>query len=182
MAEKKDEDIQGEKPIRLDLGLGLGGIFKGLAGLVERLGELAEKGGELSKTGKIEGTGREKEVKGVYGFSVKVGLGGEGVSVEPFGNIRRDKTTGEATVQEIREPIVDVFDEKDHVLVVAEMPGVGVDDVLAELKDDILTLSAERGNKKYRKEMLLPGSFEKEKMTVCCNNGIVEIKFLKESE
>jgi HSP20 family protein len=179
MAEKKDKEPGKENAIKFDLGLGLGGIFKGLAGLVEKLGELAEKGGELARTGEVQGTGTEKGVKGIYGFSVKVGLGGEGVKVEPFGNIRKDDATGQATVQEIREPLVDVFEEKDHLLIVAEMPGIAEEDVGIDLKDDILTLHADRAGKKYRKEILLPGSFEREKMTVSCNNGIVEINCRK---
>jgi len=179
MKKKKDKDTAKKNAIKLDVGLGLGGIFKGLAGLVEKLGDLAEKGEVLSRTGEIRAEGKEKGIKGVYGFSVKVGLGGEGVTVEPFGNIRKDEATGQATVQEIREPLVDVFEEEDHVLVVAEMPGIGPEDVQADLKDDILTLQAERGDKKYRKEVLLPGSFSREKMTISCNNGIVEIKCLK---
>jgi len=180
MTKKKAKDAEKENAIKLDVGLGLGGIFKGLAGLVEKLGELAEKGEELSKTGEIRGTGKDKGVKGVYGFSVKMGLGGEGITVEPFGNIRKDKTTGEAAVQEIREPLVDVFEEEDYVLVVAEMPGIGPEDVQVELRDDILTLQAEKGDNKYRKEVLLPRSFSREKTTVSGNNGIVQIKCLKE--
>ena len=81
---------------------------------------------------KGEGEIHHRDVKGVYGFSVKVGLGDKGdkeVKVEPFGNVRRDDKTGETVVQEIREPVVDVFEEKDHTLVVAEMPGVSTKDV-----------------------------------------------------
>ncbi len=157
--------------------LGVGGLFKGLADLVERLGELAETGEELKRTGEIRGGG--KEVKGVYGFSVKVGLGDEGVKVEPFGNIARDEQTDEAVVRETREPIVDVFEESDHILVVAEMPGIGPDDLRIEVKDDILTLSAEKGTKRYRKEILLPRAVQLDKTTISCNNGIVEVKCLK---
>jgi HSP20 family protein len=40
--------------------------------------------------------------------------------VEPFGNIRRDGKTGEASVQPIREPLVDLFEEGSDVLVVAD--------------------------------------------------------------
>ncbi|MHC1725788.1 MAG: hypothetical protein AB9866_07260 [Syntrophobacteraceae bacterium] len=47
-------------------------------------------------------------MKGVYGFSVNVGLGGEAPKVEPFGNLREDKRTGRSVVQEVREPITDV--------------------------------------------------------------------------
>jgi HSP20 family protein len=72
--------------------------------------------------------------------------------------------------------VVDVFEEEDHVLVVAEMPGVSVEDVKITVEDDLLTISAERGDKKYRKEVLLPASSTRKKTQVTCNNGVVEIK------
>jgi HSP20 family protein len=155
------------------------GIFHGLTDLVEKLGELAEKGEELSKTGEMHWESKGKDLKGILGFSVKVGLGGEEVKVEPFGNIRKDKTTGESVVQEVREPMVDIFEEKDHTLVVAEMPGIGEEDVRLDVKDDLLTIYAEKGDKKYSKEVLLPGSYPREKMLVSCNNGMLEIKCFK---
>ena len=154
---------------------GFGGVFKGLADLIEKLGDLAEKGENLKKSGEIQ----QRDLKGVYGFSVKVGLGDKGdkeVKVEPFGNVRKDESSGETVVQEIREPVVDVFEEKDHALVVAEMPGISTKDVRLEVKDDLLTIHAEKRDKKYRKEILLPRSYPREKMKVSCNNGILEIK------
>jgi HSP20 family protein len=165
------------KPDRISRGRmegGLGGILKGLGDLVEKLGDLAETGQELSKTGEIHGPG--KQLRGIYGFTVKVGLGDEGPHVEPFGNIRRDIKSGRTEVQEVREPMVDIFEEDDHLLVLAELPGIGREDLRIDLKDDVLTISAERGDKKYRKEVLLPRSVSKERMQVSCNNGIVEIK------
>lgn len=155
---------------------GFEGILGGLTDLVEKLGELAEKGEKLSRTGDIRF--KDKDLKGVYGFSVKVGLGGEGAKVEPFGNIRRDERTGEPVVQEVREPMADVFEEEDHILVVAEMPGISTEDVRIEARDDLLTIYAEKGDKKYRKEVLLPKAYPQEKMEVTCNNGILEIKCL----
>ena len=157
--------------------LGHGGIFSGLSDLVGKLNELAETGEELRHTGEIHGAG--KEVKGIYGFTVKVGLGGKAPHIESFGNIRKDKKTGEAVVQEIREPAVDLFEEQDHLLIVAEMPGISAKDVQLEVKDDVLTLSAAKGEKKYRKEVLLPGTYAKEKMRLSCNNGVLEIKCFK---
>ena len=159
---------------RMEFGFGLGGILKGLGDLVEKLGDIAEKGEELSKAGELDLGGKTKGMKAVYGFTVRTGLGGKGVHVEPFGNVRKDETTGESMVQEIREPMVDIFEEEDHVLVVAEMPGIGAEDIQLDLKDDIMTLRAQKGDKKYRKEILLPGSFERDKMTFSCNNGVVE--------
>lgn len=154
------------------------GILKGLGDLIEKLGNLAENGEQLSETGEIHGSG--KDVKGIYGFTVKVGLGGDNKPrVEPFGNIRRDRESGRTVVQEVREPSVDIFEEDDHVLIVAEMPGIAVGDVQITVEEDLLTFSAEHGDKKYRKEVLLPVSSSREKTQVSCNNGVVEIKCSK---
>lgn len=168
---------QNEKTSEGNFGLGLGGILKGVEDLVEKLGELAETGDQLSRTGEIHGSG--KELKGIYGFTVKVGLGDDRPRVEPFGNIRQDRASGHTVVQEVREPAVDVFEEEDHVLVVAEMPGIGAEDVQITVEDDLLTLSAKHGDKKYRKEVLLPASSTREKTRVTCNNGVVEIKCMR---
>ena len=169
----KDQDKSSEAGV----GFGLGGMLKGLGDIFEKLNELAETGREMSKTGEIRGSG--KDVKGIYGFTVKVGLGEDKPRIEPFGNIRKDAKSGRTVVQEVREPVVDVFEERDHVLVVAEMPGISADNVQLAVEDDLLTISAERGDKKYRKEVLLPAGFAREKMQVSCNNGVVEIKCAK---
>lgn len=153
---------------------GLGGILKGLTDLVEKLDEVAKAGGELSQTGEIHGEGQH--VTGIYGFTVKVGLGEDRPRVEPFGNIRQDRKSGRAVVQEVREPVVDIFEEDDCVLVMAEMPGVSAGDVTLEAKEDILTISAKRGDKQYRKEVQLPESIPRERMELACNNGVVEIR------
>ena len=169
MDKKKTEDGSDLKGLA-----GVGGILGGLGTLVEKLGELAEKGQELRKTGKIHGP--EGKVKGVYGFSIKTGIGGDrDVKIEPFGNVTEDEDTGSPVVREVREPMVDLFDEDDHVLVVAEMPGVGEEDVHVELEDDILTIAAEKGDMKYRKEVLLPKAYSPDNMSCKCRNGLMEV-------
>ena len=165
---------QGEKSSHGEAAFGLGGILKGLTDLVEKLDDLAESGGELSRTGEI--LGKNQQVKGIYGVTVKMGLGDDKPRVEPFGNIHKDTRSGNTVVQEVREPVVDVFEEKDHVLVVAEMPGIGAKDIQIEIDGDLLTLTAARGDKKYRKEVQLPESFSRDHAQVTCNNGVVEIK------
>ena len=160
-----------------EAGARFGGILSGLTGLMEKLNELAENGVELRRGGESHGAGQER--KGIYGFTVKVGLGDQTARVEPFGNIRADKTTGQAVVEEVREPVVDLFEEKDHLLIVAELPGISAADVKLEVKDDVLTIIATKGDKKYRKEVLLPGSYPKAKMRLSCNNGVLEIKCVK---
>jgi len=156
-----------------------GGFLGGLTNLIEKLGDLAEKGKDLHE---LKEFGDQGGIKGVYGFTIRTGMGGErsgGIKVEPFGNVRKDERTGKATVQEVIEPLVDVFEETDHVLVVAELPGVSPDDVHVELKDDILIIAAQRGSKKYHKEVLLPASSSHKKMSQHCRNGVLEIKLAR---
>jgi HSP20 family protein len=156
---------------------GLGGLLSGLGNVLEKLGELAETGEALRRSGTFGSP--DGKVKGVYGFHIRTGLGGEGVTVEPFGNVRQDARTGQPVVDEVREPLVDLFDEPDCILVVAEMPGVASDDVTLDLHDDILTIGAERGDKKYRREVLLPAAFAADRMSWKCHNGVLEVRLTK---
>ncbi|MDZ4241685.1 MAG: Hsp20/alpha crystallin family protein [Candidatus Omnitrophota bacterium] len=155
-----------------------GRILSGLTDIAEKLNEISEKGETVTKKGEFTFPSKEGGVKGVYGFSLKTGLGGKDdqIRVEPFGNIRKDKKTGEAVVQEIHEPLIDVFEDEDATTLIAEMPGVGAEDIKIEVRDDVLTISAQKGEKKYRKEVLLGHGISKEKTSVTCNNGIVTIR------
>lgn len=162
----------------ITLGAGLGGLLGKLGTVVENLGRLAEAGEELSRSGEISGLGSSDKVRGVYGFSVKTGLGEQGrreFKVEPFGNIRR-QAGGQAVVDELREPMVDVHEEEDGVWVLAEIPGVSKKDVEVELAGDRLSLAARRGPTRYRKEVALPQVFLPEKMRWTCKNGILSIR------
>jgi HSP20 family protein len=155
-----------------------GRILSGLTDIAEKLNEISEKGETVSKKGEFTFPSKEGGVKGVYGFSLKTGLGGkdDAIKVEPFGNIRKDKKTGEAVVQEIHEPLIDLFEDKDATTLIAEMPGVGPDDIKIDVRDDVLTIWAKKGAKKYRKEILLSHSPAKDRIKVTCNNGIVTIR------
>ena len=152
------------------------GILSGLTGLVDKLNELAQTGKELRETGEFGGSS-DKGWRGVYGFKVRTGLGDEGPKVEPFGNVQRNRAQDGYTVTpEVLEPVVDVFEEPDHTLIVAEMPGIGRADIRQWSEDDILQLDATGNGKTYHKEILLPRSYQAEDLELTCNNGIVEIK------
>jgi HSP20 family protein len=160
-----------------------GGIFGGLGNLIEQLGKIAEQaeqnGGVVTKSGEF-GSADAGKAKAVYGFTVKSGLGQKSeVKIEPFGNIRRDDTGKLVAVHEIREPLVDIFDEPTRLLIVAELPGIEEKQVQLDLQDDILIIAAEAGELKYRKEMLLSTSFGREQMSFRCRNGILEIELQK---
>ena len=154
-------------------GLGLGGIFKGLGDFIEVLGDLAEKGEELRREGEIK---IGKETKGVYGFTIRTGIAGE-PTISSFGNIR--KTPKGPVVEEEREPIVDVLDEKKEIIILAEVPGVSSDSIKTEIKGDVLTLEAQDTDRKYYKEVVLPKKVDPGTLKSKYKNGVLEIRINK---
>ncbi len=172
---KKNKRKEEEPQINLDLGLG--GLFKGIGNLVELVSEMAEKGqSTVEGTKEFTGEGALKDLKGVYGFSVKTGLGGT-PEVETFGNIK--KTPKGPVVEEIREPMSDIFDEEKIVQVIVEMPGVQKKDVKVDLQGDMLTISAQNPKRKYQKEILLPAKVKPDSLFYAFKNGILEIRLDK---
>jgi HSP20 family protein len=151
-----------------------GGFLKGLTDLIEKLNELAETGQELRQTSEFSSP--DQKLKGVYGFNVRFGAGGKPVGVRPFGNVKFDQKSQKPVVQEVHEPLVDVLDESDRILVIAEMPGVSVNDISLQIHGDVMTIEAHRGGKKYRKEVVLPKPADKDKTSISANNGIVQIE------
>ena len=98
-------------------------------------------------------------------------------TVEQFGNIR--PTAHGPEVSEVREPLVDIFDEADHVLVVAELPGVTDEDIKVEVEGDILTLEAAGRERKYSKELLLPAQVDASNLQRSFKNAILEVRLEK---
>ena len=174
MVKGKKKDKEEESGIHIDLGLG--GIFKRLGGIIESVSKLSSELEDIdtTKTGEIKGLG--DKVRGHYGFTVRT-MGGGKVKVEPFGNIR--KTEKGPVVEEVREPLVDVFDEEKEFKVIAELPGVTEDEIKVGISGDILTISAEGKRRKYHKETLLTAKTKPETMTKSFKNGILEITFAK---
>jgi len=166
-----------------EAGVGVGGLLHSIGGFLDLLSNLAEKaeqvGGEIKRTGEIGDDKDGKGVKAVYGFSVRVGGGGK-THIEPFGNVKQDERG--AVVEEVREPIVDVFDEDERILVVAELPGVGADDIRYEVDHDVLTLSASRGDRKYSKEVVLSSAVVSEGAAASYRNGVYELSLHKKKE
>jgi HSP20 family protein len=174
--EKRKQKSQPEEDVEIDFGMGkigFGGIFKGLGNLIELAAKMNEEG--VNKTGEIKGL--PKDVKGVYGFKISTLMGGKPI-IETFGNVK--ETAKGPVVEEVREPIVDVFDEKDHILVIVELPGVSKDNIKVEVSGDILNITTSGKTRQYAKEILLPYKVKSETLKTAYKNGILEITLEKE--
>lgn len=168
---------RGQGSRRIGAPLSLGGLFKGMGSLVDLLAKMEAEGEEeYSRSGEVKSRGGK--VKGVYGFSIRMGLGGKPV-IEPFGNVQ--ETALGPAIAETREPLVDVLEEERQVVVIAEMPGVDAGDIQVQLEGDILELSAATGQRRYAKEVLLPAPGEPGGLKFSYRNGILEVRVPKQT-
>ncbi len=156
--------------------LGLGGLFKGLGEFLDLVSDMTDKGQDaVTRSGQFQVRGLGEKARGVYGFSVR--LGTEGIPhVERFGNIRASEEGAE--IADVREPLVDVFDEGEEVVLVAELPGVTDGEIQIDVKDDILSLET-AGERKYAKEMVLPSLVKAATLERTYRNGILELRLKK---
>jgi HSP20 family protein len=92
-------------------------------------------------------------------------------------------------------PTVDIVESEEDVLISAELPGLGRDDVKVEVKDDVLTLKGEKKRKDETKEdgyhrierrygsfyrsFVLPPSVEKDNVKAAFENGVLTIRLPK---
>lgn len=155
--------------------LGLGGLLRSIGSLFDLVSEMAEESKEAyAGAGNVEAAGGK--LKAVYGFSVRMGLGGNPI-LEPFGNIQ--ETEWGPVVAETREPLVDVLEEGDRLVVVAELPGVEQDQVELSVVGDVLEISASSRDRRYQKELLLPWATDAESLESSYRNGVLEIRLAK---
>ena len=156
-----------------------GGLFRGLGEAVDLLGKLVEAGGTHTRQGEFHVKGLGDKAHGVYGFTIRTGLGGDAATVERFGNVRPSREG--FVVDEVREPLADVFDERDEVVVTAELPGAKEAEITVELKGDMLTIES-KGTRRYAKEIVLPVEVDAASLQKKYNNGVLEIRVQKKAK
>ncbi|MBC8441230.1 MAG: Hsp20/alpha crystallin family protein [Deltaproteobacteria bacterium] len=170
MTKKRDKDeTTGE--------FGFSGLLKGLGNLIETAAAFAEKSQDLKKSGEINFGNFDKikglkDIKGVYGINVRTLKDGRPF-VQSFGNIK--KTSDGPVVEEVREPIIDLFEEKGTTQIIAEMPGIDQTDIVVEAHDDIINISACTNLRKYQKEVLLSRAVKEKDLEWSYKNGVLVI-------
>ena len=121
-------------------------------------------------------------VKGpfTYGFRFDFGRDGKPI-VEPFGNIKKEKYTGKPEVQKDREPLVEVTETEDNIIVIAEMPGVTREDIELKATNQSLTISTQKETaaRVYYKEINLPTAINSDYAKARYVNGILEVQLKK---
>jgi len=80
------------------------------------------------------------------------------------------------------EPLVDVFREKDQIVVVAELKGFKKENIKIRAEGNQLTLTAKAQGRRFYKSLNLPEAVIPEAARVTYKNGVLEIKLKKALE
>ncbi len=112
----------------------------------------------------------------VYGYSMTIGPDGKPV-IREFGNVQPSKRG--PMIKEEREPLVDVVNTDGEIKVVAELPGVEKENIKLHVLDDLLTVSVDRPERKYYKEVKLPTEVEPKNAKSSYKNGVLEVTLQK---
>lgn len=116
----------------------------------------------------------------VYGYSMKVGSDGK-PEIREFGNVK-PRRNGLPHVQEEREPLVDVVETDGEIHVVAELPGVEKEDIKLNGTEDTLTITVDNPQRKYFKEVALPGKVMVREARSQYKNGVLEVTLPKSKD
>ena len=115
----------------------------------------------------------------MYGFNVNIDKDGK-PKIDSFGNIKTKPYSGKPVVKSKREPLVEVVEEKDQIIVIAEMPGVDRDDIELEATSDSLIISTkENANRDYYKNVKLSSAVNLDVAKARYTNGILEVRLNK---
>lgn len=130
----------------------------------------------LFRTVRESGPGISSTVPYYYGYQVTVGPDGK-PRIREFGNAR-PSSKGLMEQTNVRQPLVDTnFDEKENSLTItAEMPGITKQDVKVEVEDGLVTIHAEKGDKKYHTELPVASDLDADSAKATYTNGILELK------
>jgi HSP20 family protein len=112
----------------------------------------------------------------VWGFSAAIGPDGK-IRLNPFGNLKPEEAP--PVVREEREPMIDIMEQDDTIIILAELPGVKEDDLQVKVDDYNVIIQVDTPNRKYAKNLDLPAPVDKNSVQTNYNNGILEIKIQK---
>src|ERR671925_1400414 len=115
----------------------------------------------------------------VYGFSMSVGSDGKPV-IREFGNV--EPSSRGPLVKGEREPLVDVMDTGQEVVVVTELPGVEKEEIKLDATDKSLRISVDSAKRRYLKELDLGHLVDPRTAKATYKNGVLEVRFMKSDE
>lgn len=75
------------------------------------------------------------------------------------------------------ETHVDIYEEDGTIRLVADLPGVGKEDLSLQCDGEVLTIEAESERRRYDERLRLPVRVDEHSASATFNNGVLEVEF-----
>jgi HSP20 family protein len=170
-AEKQENTAEGSKPGPFT------SLVRGIGNLIDLVASMDDEKSEERREGEI--TDPSGRLKAAFKFSIKSALTDEALEFESPSRVKEKPARSKPTVEEEVQPLVDVFDEGDHVLLIIELPAVEEKNIHIEVNGDILAFTAASKYRKYAGEVVLPDDIDGSTVTSKYKNSVLEIRMNK---
>jgi len=141
---------------------------------LERLGDLIDE--TIQKAFETSSEKTPVHRTRVQGFSIKIGPDGK-PRIQEFNNRKpRQKKT---EVSEDPEPLVDLMEDAETLVVLAALPGVKKDAIDLRTTENRLTISVDTPDLECHKELKLPARVDPKSARASYKNGVLEVKLKK---
>jgi HSP20 family protein len=147
--------------------------FNDLYDELERLGDLIDETMQKALDNPSKDAPTKRDFKA---FSVKIGPDGK-PRIREFNS--RQPQQPESEVSDDPEPLVDVIEEGETVVVLVALPGVNKDDIDLRITGDTLTFSVDAADFEWYDELKLPARVNPKSARASYKNGVLEIKVKK---
>ncbi|MHA1379086.1 MAG: Hsp20/alpha crystallin family protein [Candidatus Helarchaeota archaeon] len=116
----------------------------------------------------------------VMGWSVNIGPDGKPVFTK-FGHTpkKNEEEEEERPINESREPLIDILNQDNEIVIVIETPGVEKKDIKLKTTKNQITIEA---GTKFKKILSLPEEVIPEKSKASYNNGLLEVRLIKRNK
>jgi HSP20 family protein len=143
---------------------------------LEKLGDLIDE--TLQKSFDPSSEKTPSRCNRVQGFSIKIGPDGK-PRIQKFNN--RQPQRNEPKIGDDPEPLVDLIEEGETLVVLAALPGVKKDDIDLRITENCLTVSVDTADLEWYNEFKLPTKVDPQSARASYKNGVLEVK-VKKSE
>ena len=141
---------------------------------LEKLGDLINETMEKAFENSSENTPvRRNRIKG---FSIKIGPDGK-PRIREFND--RQPLQDETEISDDQEPLIDLIEEAETLVVLAALPGVKKDEIDLCVTEDCLTVSVDTADFEWYNKLNLPTRVKPKSARASYKNGVLEVRIKK---
>lgn len=156
--------------------------FKGIVNILDSLGKMTESLGALADKGQA----LKQELAPEKMDTVEAGSAHPDIiemkqRLQALSELFEQQKPVRSSPDGMQSPKTETFKVNDNLVIEIEVPGIGLKDVNYTLRENDLTISAQRGKKRYQTHLNVEKCYQKKEPRVTCKRGVLTITFFPDT-